>query len=79
MSKLTTRKYAERREMTCGYAEGVDGINTAWPLSRTAPRATDTTAESALRSVTGQLKCAQCVLFEGNQLAQSNGPIRLRV
>jgi len=27
MRILTTRKYAKRREMTCGYAKGVDGIN----------------------------------------------------
>ena len=27
--------YAKVRETTCGYPEGVDGINTARPLSRT--------------------------------------------
>jgi len=27
MPNLTTRKYAKRREKTCGYAKGVDGIN----------------------------------------------------
>jgi hypothetical protein len=29
MPKSATRKYAEQREMTWGYATGVDGINTA--------------------------------------------------
>ena len=27
MQNLTTRKYAKRRETTCGFAAGVDGIN----------------------------------------------------
>jgi hypothetical protein len=36
MSKLTTRKYAKRREMTWEYAKGVDDINTARP-SRSLP------------------------------------------
>ena len=27
MFKLTTRKYPKRRQMICGYAERVDGIN----------------------------------------------------
>ena len=36
MPKLTTRKYAKRREMTWEYAKGVDGINTARP-SRSLP------------------------------------------
>jgi len=39
--------------MTCGYAEGVDGINTARPFSRTATAQQHTTAESALRFVPG--------------------------
>jgi len=29
MPELTTRNYPKQREMTCGYVEGVDGINTA--------------------------------------------------
>jgi hypothetical protein len=28
MLNLTTRNDAKQREMTCGYATGVDGINT---------------------------------------------------
>ncbi len=28
----TESKYAKRREMTCGYASGVDGINSTVPL-----------------------------------------------
>jgi hypothetical protein len=46
---LPTRNDAKRREMTCGYAEGVDGINTARPFTRTATAQQDTAAESALR------------------------------
>jgi hypothetical protein len=29
---LTTRNDTKRRDATCGYAEGVDGINTRTPL-----------------------------------------------
>jgi len=36
MPKLTTRKYAKRREMTWEYAKGVDDINAARPVRRTA-------------------------------------------
>ena len=66
--------------MTCGYAEGVDGINTARPFTRTATAQQDTAAESALRFVAGQRKCAQCVFLEESRLGKATGqPIRLRI
>jgi len=36
---------AKRREMTCGYAEGVDGINIARPFARTATAQQDTAGQ----------------------------------
>jgi hypothetical protein len=32
MLNVATRKYAKRRETTCGYAKGVDGVDTPLPL-----------------------------------------------
>jgi hypothetical protein len=34
---LPTRNDAKRREMTCGYAEGVDGINIPLSMPQTTP------------------------------------------
>jgi hypothetical protein len=40
-SNLTTRNDAKRRETTCGYAKGVDGVNTPLQPHRYSPRASD--------------------------------------
>jgi hypothetical protein len=37
--KIATRKHAKRRAATCGYAKGVDGVNTAALLIRMGPAA----------------------------------------